>query len=889
MQDNATEVTAAGIARLAGVGRAAVSNWRRRHADFPKPVGGTETSPSFALAEVEAWLRKQGKLAEVPLRERVWQQLAGHPEGPLTALVHTGCVLLLIQERPTVWLDASAGSDARLAAMLPGALEKVLTPRVGGVRGRGGTGVGGAGAGVRAGAGAGVAAGAGGCVNAAFGRAGVNAASERAGASGAFGQSGVNGPSHTPAVNAGFASPGVNSGAGSAGVNSESGSAGVNSESGSAGGNSGSAASGVNSGRSASDVNADLTVPAVNPEPTAPGVNSAPTQPAVNTASSAPTVNTPPTVHNEPPAHNDPSSHGGSPVSNASAVHNRPTVHSPALGTPNSPITPAATTPTPTPALTTPTGPQLLPSVPLLRGAAELAAEIGARQTFEFLLGRHLDANPRQYTLTPAELAGLMADLAGPARTVLDPACGTGALLRAVDPRPGQELYAQDSAPELAALSALRLALHSRATVRAAVGDTLRADAHPGLLADAVLCHPPFNERNWGHDELAYDPRWEYGFPARTESELAWVQHALARLTDGGTAVLLMPPAAASRRSGRRIRADLLRRGALRAVAALPVGAAPPYNIPLHLWVLRRPDRTPAAPEVLLVDTGRFAGEARGGPDWGAVREAVLDAWRAFAREGRLAERPGLARSVPVIELLDDDVDLAPARHLPPAAVADGAEQLTRVRERLGATLRLTADLTPPPADPAPPARWPLTTVGELARGGALVMRTGGNGGHARVPVLTDHDVLAGTSPSGTLPESEEEAVLTEPGDVVVPVLGGGAVARVIDEATGGAALGRNLVLLRPDRTALDPWFLAGFLRGTANNRQASSYASTATRLDVRRLHLPRLPLEEQRRYGARFRALDEFERALRHASRLGEQLVRGMYDGLTDGTVAPD
>ena len=53
MPENSTEVTAAGIARLAGVGRAAVSNWRRRHADFPKPVGGTETSPSFALSDVE--------------------------------------------------------------------------------------------------------------------------------------------------------------------------------------------------------------------------------------------------------------------------------------------------------------------------------------------------------------------------------------------------------------------------------------------------------------------------------------------------------------------------------------------------------------------------------------------------------------------------------------------------------------------------------------------------------------------------------------------------------------------------------------------------------------------------------------------------------------------
>ncbi|MFC5242116.1 N-6 DNA methylase [Streptomyces atrovirens] len=702
MQDNATEVTAAGIARLAGVGRAAVSNWRRRHTDFPRPVGGTETSPSFALAEVEGWLRSHSKLAEVPLRERVWQQLAGHPAGPVTALTHAGCVLLLIHDRSPVWLEVSSGSDERLAALLPGALEQVLTPRLG--------------------------------------------------------------------------------------------------------------------------------------------------------------------------------------AANGSRVNTAGTVHNPAA--PSTPTTSAARK-----ALETPTAPHLLPSAPLLRAVAELAAELGARHTFEFLLGRYLDANPRQYTPTPADLAALMAGLAGTARTVLDPACGTGALLRSAGNGPGRRLYGQDGAPELAALTALRLALHTRAPAHAAAGDTLRADAHPELRADAVLCHPPFNERNWGHDELAYDPRWEYGFPARTESELAWVQHALARLRDGGIAVLLMPPAAASRRSGRRIRADLLRRGALRAVVALPAGAAPPYNIPLHLWVLRRPEQAPTRPEVLLADAGRFAGEGRGGPDWPGVRETVLGAWHAFDRTGRLDERPGLARSVPVVELLDDDVDLAPARHLPPPAATDGAGRLTDVRERLGETLRLAAGLAPPPVDPAPPAagRPPLTTVGELARGGALVMRTGGNGGHARVPVLTDHDVLSGTGPSGTLPESDEQAVLTEPGDVVVPVLGGGAVARVVDDATAGAALGRNLVLLRPDPEVLDAWFLAGFLRGTANHRQASSYASTATRLDVRRLQLPRLAPAEQRRYGARFRALDEFERVLGQAGRLGEQLVRGMYDGLTDGTIAPD
>ncbi|WP_407698378.1 hypothetical protein [Streptomyces marianii] len=52
------------IARRAGVGRAAVVNWRRRHDDFPQPVGGTADHPEFRTDEAEAWLRKHGKILE---------------------------------------------------------------------------------------------------------------------------------------------------------------------------------------------------------------------------------------------------------------------------------------------------------------------------------------------------------------------------------------------------------------------------------------------------------------------------------------------------------------------------------------------------------------------------------------------------------------------------------------------------------------------------------------------------------------------------------------------------------------------------------------------------------------------------------------------------------
>src|ERR1700680_20691 len=74
------EMTAAAIARLAGVGRAAVSNWRRRYPEFPRPVGGSSTSPTFSRTEVEVWLKATGKadqLATAGRTETGTQRISG--------------------------------------------------------------------------------------------------------------------------------------------------------------------------------------------------------------------------------------------------------------------------------------------------------------------------------------------------------------------------------------------------------------------------------------------------------------------------------------------------------------------------------------------------------------------------------------------------------------------------------------------------------------------------------------------------------------------------------------------------------------------------------------------------------------------------------------------
>ncbi|MFF3127802.1 hypothetical protein ACFVRD_37160 [Streptomyces sp. NPDC057908] len=51
------------IARMAGVGRAAVANWWRRHGGL-EATGGTDESPLFPRAAAEQWLRDLDKLPE---------------------------------------------------------------------------------------------------------------------------------------------------------------------------------------------------------------------------------------------------------------------------------------------------------------------------------------------------------------------------------------------------------------------------------------------------------------------------------------------------------------------------------------------------------------------------------------------------------------------------------------------------------------------------------------------------------------------------------------------------------------------------------------------------------------------------------------------------------
>nr|WP_168506955.1 N-6 DNA methylase [Streptomyces sp. S1D4-11]QIY94508.1 N-6 DNA methylase [Streptomyces sp. S1D4-11] len=566
---------------------------------------------------------------------------------------------------------------------------------------------------------------------------------------------------------------------------------------------------------------------------------------------------------------------------------------------------------------------------PLVERAVELGRSEGGAETFEFLLRRWLDVHVRQIATTPEPLAALMAELAlrtavGPKAsrdrtTVMDPACGTGHLLAAAAEAAGSAgagavaLIGGDRDPVLAALAGARLALSARDGDRPLIdvrpGDSLRTDPFADTPADIALCNPPFNERDWGYEELATDARWSHGLPPRTEPELAWVEHCLARLRPGGAAVLLLPPAVAARRAGRRIRGSLLRTGHLRAIVALPPGCAAPHSVSLHLWVLRTPDPMEGAQvggRLLLADAAsRFPRtSARDAvPDWAAISAFVRDAFKAAdSPKSAQSHRPSdYVTTVPVIDLLDDEVDLTPGRHITPSPSDTGrrlAESWTEFRELvsgMGESGRVLAalDLTAGTAQ-APTA----TTVAELARAGALTLRSGQQPPEGTVgegppvgegfPLLTVPDLLVDGEPRGWLaPDAASVfgAVVAEAGDVVVVGVARAFSAWVHEGPP--TVLGPQLHAVRVQPEQLDAWFLAGSLRAPANARQAGTHTSSSSRVDVRRLQVRQVPLGEQRRYGEAFRELSAFERMVRRAGDLGAGLVRDLGDELAAGRLS--
>ncbi|MDA2810660.1 N-6 DNA methylase [Nocardiopsis sp. RSe5-2] len=476
-----------------------------------------------------------------------------------------------------------------------------------------------------------------------------------------------------------------------------------------------------------------------------------------------------------------------------------------------------------------------------LARAAERAAEDGAggaSGVFSRLCERFRAARERASEVDP-EVAEAMAELAGIERgsSVFDPACGTGVLLRAAAARGASVLWGQDREPAHAEITRARLVLMG-GEVEVAAADSLRDDAFSDRRADAALCDPPFRDRHWGWEELADDDRWAYGTPARGESELAWVQHCLARVRPGGVAVVRVPASAAHRPSGRRVREALASSGALRTVAELPGAQS-------LVWVLDHPDEQAGRPSA-DVEFVRGLLTAEG-------------AWSSFLDR---AELLGAA-------------DLRPSSHVTP-----GTPESSYAKGR-AALLAALHDLAKAPPELAPnDVPSAAASIAELVGDGVVEVQAAPLAAPAdrgTVPLLTHKDLREGREPTGRTTEEPGRVVL-RPGDVVASA-SGDAPPRVAGEAESGAAIGARLVILRTDPERVDPHYLAAALSSGPVHR---------FRGDPLKARIAVLPLDRQRAHVRALRRLADTERRLARVAELGARVVDAGRCGLSDRALAP-
>ncbi|HKT82784.1 MAG TPA: type I restriction-modification system subunit M N-terminal domain-containing protein, partial [Solirubrobacterales bacterium] len=128
------------IARLAGVNRSAVANWRDRHPDFPKPISSPESGPLYDRAEIKAWLSAKRpetlRVVAIPHASQFQDKVSfiwavadilrgdykAHDYGqvilPLTVLRRMDCVLEPTKPAVLAEIDKGLGPEAA-AAILP--------------------------------------------------------------------------------------------------------------------------------------------------------------------------------------------------------------------------------------------------------------------------------------------------------------------------------------------------------------------------------------------------------------------------------------------------------------------------------------------------------------------------------------------------------------------------------------------------------------------------------------------------------------------------------------------------------------------------------------------------------------------------------------------------
>lgn len=276
---------------------------------------------------------------------------------------------------------------------------------------------------------------------------------------------------------------------------------------------------------------------------------------------------------------------------------------------------------------------------------------------------------------TPSEVSRIMAKAIGAGgaasakQTIYDPTCGSGSLLlkahAEAKSNSGFDLavYGQEMDNATAALSRMNMILHNCPTAEIAPNystlsnPAFKDEKNSSKLKtfDFVIANPPFSTKTWSN---GFDPlhdtfkRFEFGVPPTKNGDFAFLLHILASLKTTGKGAVILPHGVLFRGgSEAQIRKEIVSRGFIKAIVALPSNLFYGTSIPAAIIIL---DKEGAADRkgIFMIDASK--GFMKDGPknrlrdrDIHKIVDALIEA----------TELPGFSRFVPISEIAEQKND----------------------------------------------------------------------------------------------------------------------------------------------------------------------------------------------------------------------------------------
>lgn len=205
---------------------------------------------------------------------------------------------------------------------------------------------------------------------------------------------------------------------------------------------------------------------------------------------------------------------------------------------------------------------------------------------------------------TPESIVRLLVEILEPYEGIIyDPTCGAGGMFvqslnfleahKNISGKKGLSIYGIEKRNEIWRICKMNLAIRGIESKNIFRGDCLLEHPFPKLKANRVMANPPFNQLEWGYDQLKDDARFrELGLPSYSKpgGNYAFMEHMIYHLDekDGRMGLVLANGSMTGGGTEGKIRQKIVDADLVDCMISLPTNLFYTVTIPACLWFLNK-------------------------------------------------------------------------------------------------------------------------------------------------------------------------------------------------------------------------------------------------------------------------------------------------------------